>query len=75
LNQNKNTNILLTEKLEIVLTRKILAPPEIGRPRLKLFSLMVNPRLLQTLARDVVFASRLFITLFLKVFLIIMQIV
>ena len=31
--------------LEIVSTSKILGPPEIGGPRLKPFSLMVNPRL------------------------------
>jgi len=37
LNQNKNTNIMLTEMLEIVLTPKILGPPEIGDPRLKRF--------------------------------------
>jgi len=37
LNQNKNTNIMLTELLEIVFTSKILGPPEIGGPRLKPF--------------------------------------
>jgi len=37
LNQNKNTNIMLTEMLEIDLTPKILGPPEIGSPRLKPF--------------------------------------
>jgi len=31
--------------LEIVLTPKILGPPEIGALRLSLFSLMANPRL------------------------------
>jgi len=45
LNQNKNTNIALTEMLEIVFTPKILVPPEIGVLGLSLFILMVNPRL------------------------------
>jgi len=31
--------------LKIVLTPKIFEPPEIGGPRLKPFSLMVNPHL------------------------------
>jgi len=35
LNQNKNTNIMLTEMLEIVLTPKIFGPINIGGPRLK----------------------------------------
>jgi len=37
LNQNKNTNIMLAEMLEIVLTPKILRPPKIGGPRRKPF--------------------------------------
>jgi len=37
LNQNKNTNIMFTEMLEIVFTPKMLGPPEIGGPRLKPF--------------------------------------
>jgi len=37
LNQNENTNIMLTEMLEIVLTPKILGPLEIGGPRVKPF--------------------------------------
>jgi len=36
---------VLTEMLEIVLTPKILGPPEIGALDLSLFSLMVNPHL------------------------------
>jgi len=34
-----------TEMLEIVLTAKILGPPNSGALDLSLFSLMVNPRL------------------------------
>jgi len=37
LKQNENTNVMLSEMLEIVLTLKILRPPEIGGPRLKPF--------------------------------------
>ena len=37
LKQKYNTNIMLTEMLEIVLTPKILGPLEIGGPRLKAF--------------------------------------
>jgi len=37
LNQNKNTNTMLTEMLEIVLTPKSLGPPKIGGPRFKPF--------------------------------------
>jgi len=44
-NQNKNTNIIASEMLEIVLTPKILGPPELGALGSSLFSLMVNPRL------------------------------
>jgi len=42
---DKNTNIMLTEMLEIVLTPKILGPPKSGALGLTLFSLMINPRL------------------------------
>jgi len=35
LNQNKNTNIMLAEMLETVLTPKILGPFETGGPRLR----------------------------------------
>ena len=45
LNQNKNTNIMLTEFLKIVFTPKNLGPPKSGALGLSLFSLMVNPRL------------------------------
>ena len=45
LNENKNTNVMLIEMLEIVLTPKILGLPEIGGLGLSLFSLMENPRL------------------------------
>jgi len=36
---------LVRKMLEIALTPEILGPPEIMGPRLKPFSLMVNPRL------------------------------
>jgi len=37
LNQDKNTNTMLAEMLEIVLIPKILGPPEIGGPGFKPF--------------------------------------
>jgi len=36
-NKNKTTNAMLLEMMEIVLTLKILGPPEIGDPRRKPF--------------------------------------
>jgi len=36
-NKNKTTNVMLSEMVQIVLTLKILGPPEIGGPKLKPF--------------------------------------